>query len=169
MYIKSKLTALVYLSLLLIIISMPSCVVFSGYSEDDISAANQEGHSRGYSEGYRDGYNDGIDKATELVQPEKETWLLHYSGQGDKTTESFTVTQAPWRITWDFDEDTYRSGHFTIQVYNRTDSSYVESIAGVDHSGADESFIYQEGTFYLDITSTHGNWEISVYGHQKTS
>lgn len=167
-YIRYKSPVLLCLSLILIAI-MPSCIVFSGYNEQDISAASEEGHTRGYSEGYRDGYNDGLNKAEDLIQPEKETWLLYYSGQGDKTTESFIVTEAPWRITWDFDEDTYRAGHFTIQVHDAKDSSYVESIAGVDHTGADESYIYQEGSFYLDITSINGSWEVSVYGNQKTS
>ena len=76
--------------------------------------------------------------------------VLQVSGNGDKTTETFTV-RGTWRIDW-----SCSGGGLGISIYDARTNDYATNIDGVSYTcpangGSDASTFHSGGTFYLSI------------------
>lgn len=100
--------------------------------------------------------------------------LPHWSGIGAKVTEPFTISEAPWVIIWEFqpDEpliDAVSANILQVSVRQVGDESYLKApinIVNVKEYEAGNSYIYDKGTFYLEINSMGGSWDILVLGFE---
>lgn len=98
--------------------------------------------------------------------------LAHWTGMGNKTTEPIIISKAPWTIVWEFQPDEpFAPGMYinklVVYVHRVDDIPYLEvpvNIISVTGNKAGSSYIYDKGTFYLEIDSTDGTWDIQVVG-----
>ena len=89
-----------------------------------------------------------------------------WSGKATKNTRSFSV-RSPWRIRWSCRPDPqFGVGIFAIQVCRPGERLPVQLVANIaNQPGADLSYVYESGQFYLDISATMP-WKIVVEGQQ---
>ncbi len=106
-------------------------------------------------------------KAKSTLEPQV---VAEWSGSGTKTTQPFTITEAPWAVSWAFNPDPPLYGMyanlFQIYVHKAYDRMYMElpaNIFNVSKGTADSSYIYDTGVFYLSISSMSGTWSIKVF------
>ena len=87
-------------------------------------------------------------------------------GSGDLNTESFTVTQNPWRLDW-FTTNTSLENMVVYLVDPETGTT-LELLANdlIDSPTESTTFVYgQVGTFYFDIngpSASEGGWTITI-------
>jgi hypothetical protein len=86
-----------------------------------------------------------------VVSPAGST-VLHFAGNGDRTTDSFSVRQG-WAIRW---EST--APHFAFAIGGDRDFG---KVIDVDQPGSGTTSPTGAGTFYLAVTSD-GPWTIDV-------
>ena len=98
------------------------------------------------------------------VEPEL---ILKWSGDSVKTTEPFTINNAPWVISWANNPKLYygRSmGSLQIMVYNAKNPDVpIALAANLVERGSATSYIYETGTFYLDIVAANTKWAVHVW------
>lgn len=102
---------------------------------------------------------------TITATPAKDV-VLTVSGNGNKTTSSFTV-HGTWRMSWTCDnggEPSYTT--LGIGIYDAATSDYASNIDGVGYTcpatgGGDSSTFHTGGTFYLSIVADV-NYTITV-------
>lgn len=96
----------------------------------------------------------------EKLEAEKEQlkWeeVFEFSGSTSKRSELFTVTSREAKVIWEHNE----GGHFSINLIPEGDD-YGDLL--INHIGAtnDESYFYQAGTYYLDVSGSTP-WEIRI-------
>lgn len=94
------------------------------------------------------------------------TPVANWSGTGTNTTQPFTIANSPWVIQWTSNPEVMEGisvGAFQIYVYNVNNTSIPVSVAAnTNSSGADNSYVYQTGTFYLVINAANTNWTVAV-------
>lgn len=89
--------------------------------------------------------------AQPVVAP--ETVIATFSGDDSTTTKQFTVP-AKWKIEWEVQDDadsSYKS--FTVYLYNDKGES-LDLVASESGPDKGETYMYKEGTYALDISST---------------
>lgn len=92
------------------------------------------------------------------------TWqkVKSWNGTGIKKTEAFTITGDQWRVNWKNQGGDFGGGILQIYVY-RTGSDFPEELlANTTEVGNDTSYVYKNGTFYLDINAANTSWEIEI-------
>jgi hypothetical protein len=97
-----------------------------------------------------------------MVWEVMKTKIASWKGNGIKTTEPFTVTKAPWKIAWTQKVSQY-GGVLSILIY-KTNGNMESIAANSSKSGSDVSYVYNTGTFYLEINSFNSDYTIEVYG-----
>jgi len=86
-----------------------------------------------------------------------------WEGTGIKNTEPFTITGDQWRINWSNKDTTGFGGSMLqIAVYKPGSDFPIAMAANAQGTASDTSYVYESGTFYLNVNSANGNWEISV-------
>lgn len=94
--------------------------------------------------------------------------IKEWTGVGDKTTEPFVIDSFAWAISWSFVPEPVvgiYANLLMVDVRKPNNSSYFNSvinIANIDEPISDHTYIYEKGTFYLDISSMSGKWSIRV-------
>lgn len=99
-----------------------------------------------------------------VLTGEKWTQIAHWSGTGDKTTESFDLPAGRARVRWSTVSTKPDVGlNFTVYVYPDDGSeSYVES-ASKDEQGEEITYIRSRpGKHYVKISSLFAEWDVTV-------
>ncbi len=148
---------------ILLITSIASCG--ESYTQEDLDSTLEEAFFEGYEEGYADALAQ-----TEITEEEKpkekpvETTdrqiVKEWTGEGIKTTEPFVISKQPWAISWVCNM-TESYGYFSITAYT-TENKMVSLVANTTQSASDVSYIYETGTFYLDIGGYGAVWAIQI-------
>lgn len=102
---------------------------------------------------------------TPIVQPTPIT-LKEWSGTGNKNTETFHISSSPWTVEW-LKTPTDSSPLLMIEIYRPGEQTFTDYISsGTSNPGiqADTGYIYETGTFYLNITGLSCNWDVKVIG-----
>ena len=110
-------------------------------------------------------------EATPTPPPTLEV-LAHWTGTGTKTTEPIAISETPWAIVWEFQPDEpliegMYANLLGVMVKRVGDDLYLKvpvNIVNVKKHKADSSYMYDEGTFYLEISSMGGTWDIQIVG-----
>jgi len=91
-------------------------------------------------------------------------YITSFSGQGDKTTDSFKITSSKWRIKWSYTTNYPEYAMFSIFIYPKGETvSYIDFIDASGASKSDVSYVYQSGEFYLKIiTANLESWQITI-------
>lgn len=93
------------------------------------------------------------------VIPSQYKIVKSWTGKGIKTTEKFTITKTPWKISWSTTSSPY--GLLQIFIYDE-DGNPVDLVANVN-GGQGYSYIYtKEGPYYLTINSANIEWKVIV-------
>lgn len=88
--------------------------------------------------------------------------VASWQGSGMKNTDTFKVTK-PWLLKWHVIPGELESSNLGISVMQISGSeSHPASSVSVDQPGPGESWIYESGTFYLEVTGPFCRWEISI-------
>ncbi|RJO61198.1 hypothetical protein C4544_03445 [candidate division WS5 bacterium] len=89
--------------------------------------------------------------------------IKSWSGSSAKTTEPFEIASLPWKIKWS-NKDIYNAGAgniFQVYLMDAATNAPVDVLVNA-HVGADESFVYQAGKFYLKVNAANGEWSVAV-------
>ena len=96
--------------------------------------------------------------------------IKEWSGNGIKTTEPFTIENKPWAITWAHEPkmiDGQSMGIFQIMVYRVSEPDFPITLAANSmERGADSSYIYETGQFFLTMNAANTNWKVQVIARQ---
>ena len=85
-----------------------------------------------------------------------------WQGSGMKNTAPFTITKSPWIILWANRPTFAGAGILQISV-NKINGTSVSLAANTMQEENDSSYIYESGTFYLEISAANTNWTIEVH------
>jgi hypothetical protein len=89
--------------------------------------------------------------------------VARWSGNGIKQTETFSIQESKWRISWKTTrEDSAGAGILIVDVYNASGMFVFEA---ANERGIDSGVSYvnaQPGLFYLEISSNSVDWEVVV-------
>jgi len=101
---------------------------------------------------------------SESPEAKKEEWgeIKSWEGTGAKKTETFDITSDQWRITWGNNGGQFGGGILQVYVYRPGDDLPVALAANTTEIGKDTSYVYEKGTFYLDINAANTNWTVKV-------
>lgn len=96
----------------------------------------------------------------------QEEWVTvkTFTAKSDKTTETFYISGAKWRINWTANAESPEFGVFGFFVYPEGETvMYVESVSH-DGSGSDTTYIYQgNNSFYIKVLAANlSSWTIEV-------
>ena len=86
--------------------------------------------------------------------------VIEWTGHGNKRTEPFAIDLAPWIISWGLQGGEF-GGLLQVSVYRVGDDIPVQFAVNTSTDGVDTTFVYETGTFYLDINAI-GDWAIQV-------
>ena len=91
-------------------------------------------------------------------------YVTSFSGQGDKTTDSFKITGSKWRIKWNYTTNYPEYATFSIFIYPKGETvSYIDFVDASGAGKSDVSYIYQSGEFYLKIIAANlESWQITI-------
>ena len=92
------------------------------------------------------------------------TWYKvdSWSGTGIKKTEPFTITGEQWRVNWKNKGGELGGGILQIFVYKPGEKMMEELFGNTTEITSDTSYVYKNGTFYLEINSANTSWEIEI-------
>ncbi|KKM77650.1 hypothetical protein LCGC14_1367810 [marine sediment metagenome] len=83
--------------------------------------------------------------------------IASWRGSGIKTTKPFTITKSPWVIAWS------NSGGGYLSIFaSKANGRIVSMAANTMKDGKDVSYVYETGTFYLEINGSK-DWTVKVY------
>lgn len=95
-------------------------------------------------------------------------YLAGWAGTGNKTTDNFEITEAPWIIVWSFEAGKITGPHASVlQIYVRQPENSCNTLA-VHVGGAQDTqqgslYIHDlVGKSYLQVCSQSGSWNIKV-------
>jgi len=107
---------------------------------------------------------------TPTPTPTKEIKLQmikEWSGTGTKTTGPFTIAIKPWAIAWANNPTASYGGYLGITVYDISNPNFpIALVANTIERGSDNSYIYETGTFFLEIDVANTKWEVQVWAAQ---
>jgi hypothetical protein len=94
------------------------------------------------------------------------TWtpIASWSGEGTKETETFTITQREWRVTWTakLSNPKMPVRVFSVAVYDAKTDVPVSQLMPGDKESAGESYVRGAGRYYLKIASGNAAWTVRV-------
>ena len=106
-------------------------------------------------------------KPAEQAEPQV---IKEWTGNGIKTTESFTISSKPWIISWTNNPEVVGGesmGIFQIMVYDTKNPDFpITLAANTTEKGSDTSYIYETGTFYLTMNAANTQWVVQVLASQ---
>jgi hypothetical protein len=95
--------------------------------------------------------------------PKGPQTLLEESGQGNKTTESFTAA-GNWDLSWSYNCSAFGAqGNFVVWTKDTSGHMVVDPVNSLGDSGQDVEHYHQGGTIYLEIES-ECSWLVKVTG-----
>lgn len=84
---------------------------------------------------------------------------LQWTGSGDKSTRPFAVSKPGWRVQWVVRGDEMS----TIRVYVKDlETGKTVTSASSDGPGADQTYVYATGRFYIRVISANAEWVVRV-------
>jgi len=91
--------------------------------------------------------------------------LLNISGNGSKSTQTFTTPSNSWQLHYTYDCSGFGyKGNFQVMVYTSDGSlSNNAFVNELGHSGSDTEYYHTGGTYYLEINS-ECTWTVKVEG-----
>jgi hypothetical protein len=100
--------------------------------------------------------------------------IKEWTGNTNKYTESFTIAEDKWAISWVFEPDAPTFGvyanYFGLEVYKAGDYTFpqalIANIANTPEDLTDISYLQGGGNFRLEITSMSGRWHVQVYDYK---
>lgn len=94
--------------------------------------------------------------------PVAKTWqqVIEFTGSSMKTTQKFSIGSNEWRIRWTTTPGANGDGNFVIYVY-AGNGDMVDVAANIIGKGADTSYVYAGGEYYLTILSDQ-NYDIVI-------
>ena len=96
-----------------------------------------------------------LSKETPTPKEEPKKGLVKsWVGTGIKTTEAFSITSTPWKVS-------YSGGGGSLAIYVYNINGDLESVFQSSDNKGDTSFVYKTGKFYLQITSMD-KWKVEV-------
>ena len=111
--------------------------------------------------------------STPAPEPTKQAELQvvkEWTGNGIKTTETFTISGAPWVISWSNNPQIMGGesvGMLQIMVYDTENPDFpITLAANTNEKGSATSYIYETGTFYLTINAANTEWTVEVLASQ---
>ncbi|MDB4956092.1 MAG: hypothetical protein JWO36_3661 [Myxococcales bacterium] len=95
--------------------------------------------------------------------PVAESWKVvkTWKGQGIKKTEPFTISGKQWRVHWKTAK-TGQYGIFIVTVQQPGSDYPLDTLANVQGTGEDTSYVYRTGELILNINSANASWEVTV-------
>lgn len=96
----------------------------------------------------------------------KPTVIAKWAVEGSMVTEPFTITEAPWSVSWEFIPSTLN--FFQIDIKYSDGRFYSKPIATTTTYNlalSDTVLIHDKGTFYLEIDAEGGVVEVWVIGY----
>jgi hypothetical protein len=103
--------------------------------------------------------------APEEPKPAQWTEVASFSGSSNQQTDTFTITSDRFRVTWSSDGGDLSL--FIADLVRPGDDFPTEQLANIaNESGSDTTFVYESGTFYIDVTALSTNWTIVVEEEQ---
>ena len=95
----------------------------------------------------------------------EKTWkqIMRFSGEGMKTTDTFYISGAKWRVKWNVRPSSLEMPTIIFQIFvNRSNGELVLLTANVITQGSDYSVIHEKGTFFLEVNSGLAKWGIII-------
>jgi hypothetical protein len=96
--------------------------------------------------------------------------IQQWSARGNQTTGPFTIEDDLWVIAWTFQPDPAQYGvaanAISVVLRKADNSGYRKLIinnANEPSQISNQTYVYDSGTFYLEITSLFGSWAIGAY------
>lgn len=84
---------------------------------------------------------------------------LQWTGSGDKSTRPFAISKPGWRVQWVVRGDEMS----TIRVYVKDlETGKTVTSASSDGPGADQTYVYAAGRFYIRVISANAEWVVRV-------
>jgi len=107
--------------------------------------------------------------STEAVAQDEETeWrtVERFEGEGQKNTRPFRIDEGMWAVVYD-SKSTMGSGAghiFQVFLKKPQDDLFNEIVANATNKKRfnDNSYIYEQGTFYFQVNAANGEWVIEV-------
>ncbi len=89
----------------------------------------------------------------------KRKWraVTTFSGAVDQTTDSFTISGSPWRVSWVYPG----SSNFAVVVYDAVNNEYQKLLVNTIGATTAKTNYYGAGRYYLDI-SAGSDWTVTV-------
>jgi hypothetical protein len=89
--------------------------------------------------------------------------VASWVGNGQKTTEPFTITKSPWGVAWEARSNNDSAPILTMSItLYKSNGELVSLVANTTKPGSDISFVYNTGTFYLEISALFADWTVVV-------
>jgi hypothetical protein len=88
-----------------------------------------------------------------------------FTGQGDQTTDVFTIATDQWRINWEYITSEPAFATFSFFIYSEGETAiYVDSLAEMGASRHDGEYVYSgAGTFYITVVASNvESWSLTV-------
>lgn len=86
--------------------------------------------------------------------------IKEWSGSSLKNTEPFTISHSPWKVEWKVIPND-SSAFLGIVVYSARSNLPVTMTGGETDDG---TYIYETGTFYINIIPCNCDWKVKVIG-----
>lgn len=100
---------------------------------------------------------------TENSTPKQYVEIMKFTGTGQKKSEPFTITGSRFKIAYDCKGDT-RATYCGALAY-KVGSQLPQGIMNAPKPVKDETIIYDNGEYYLDVNTT-GSFEMTVYDYR---
>jgi len=118
-----------------------------------------------------DGWSITVEQPASPEAPPSFEWetVTVFTGQGDQTTDVFTVTTDPWRINWEYVTSEPSFATFSFVIYSEGETAlYVDSLTEMGASRHDSEYVYSgAGAFYITIVASNvENWSLTVQDGQ---
>jgi len=146
------------LCLIMVFVLFSTTIAFASIDNDlaKIKSAYEKGNMEEFKKAIFALYDNYIGKGqTKLVETSVKS-DKHWSGNGTKNTEPFTISSIPWKIKWNS-----KSDFLMISLFNAENGEIISIPATTSDKGRGETYIYEKGKFFLTITGG-GAWEVEI-------
>jgi hypothetical protein len=97
--------------------------------------------------------------------PQSSQIIKEWTGSAIKNTEPFTINHIPWVIQWQITPNSEYNCLLAITIYSTNNNLVGMFTSDVSKSHqTDTYYVYQTGTFYLNILPDNGDYTIKVLG-----
>lgn len=106
--------------------------------------------------------------ATTTPKPGQGKMLKEWTGTASKTTESFTITAAPWQVSWSSNPQLLSGqsiGSLQVLLLD-SKGSPVSSITNTSKKEDSINSVPQAGTFTLQVIASNTQWVVQVWAKQ---